>query len=1198
MNLTYTVGQDFDTGTLNVVYNDNTSSEVTVTKDMITGFDTSAEGQKTIVISYGGFTAVVKIIVHSSADAKYVTAIAVKAFKNTYALNSEYMGGILEVTYSDDSTETVIIYEDMVKGFSTATTGAKLATVTYKGFETSVGYTVNETVDEVSLNDHISEISDIVATFMEATQENKGSSSPYQTVYDYIYRSAYNNYGAYMTLVSEDLTAAGITDAQLTAFFALQKSFLLPVATEMYNYGIYNGTSIIDALGDYLTVEKLETYAAGIKDYMDIISANDVVNIALAFDLSNFTGQSETGETVYTLQTLIDSAAASGDTAAADFYREIKSDTDNIYVLNKLVDREGFTDLVVSLYNAADLFVQANKADLLKNFNIVNNVLVSLEDSDSLSETVTAYPIADIVPAINYFGNALLTVKSAVNGFNAIMQTIASAADKVSNINVDMSNAVFSSNLACVIDYVGRVAANVSVSELTCIYSDYCDSQVEDTAVSDGYNAKVVVRICKILKNQWDKTDSQSQTAIISFITDYAAAKEVRLANYGQAVADYILDMADYDPETLTAEDVSTVKTRLKTLSDETRRHSYIEGKDIELINDSDLIAIKKGSSKDKIYNEIYYNYEIIYYADNYYTSIECTKIFIVSDVDADTAGFHEFTVEYLGKTIKGSYYVYDDSTAVDYISFGYSSKPNYVAKGASLTGLNKLTMRLSYKFTDAAYWNSFYFEASDENFEDLALTYNTDTVGSFIGYISVTDDILGTVYVPFGYTVYDAGNTVPVGIGSVNTDATVVVNSDITGNITVLYDDGSDKNVDLSSDMISGFDNQKTGFQLITVTYEGFSETYLIKVISGEKKITGLSLFMKKMQYTQNAEITASDITVTAIYDNDGNSCETVTEGYKLEYSTATPGIVSLTVTYEGLTATKDIRVISTEEAAAIKQVYVNGRFVTTEGDDINSYRFKVDELSGVKATFGYSGGTTYGILTYGDGTEADITDDSRITHDEINNSVGDHEMYFYYDGIKSYNNISYTVYVSEYVEEIDLQHLDIYYVVGSAKLTGAIDFVTNLSYSGYGIDYIPTEYGVTSDGYDLNTVGTYTVTFTCANCSASRKIRVVSVAKDSEIYRISQRINVGLPTFEKGSAYETKLFRFDIMTADGYGYKTYQRFEISADYIVEGTFDTSKAGVTTFEIDIAKFFSENASYGYTAAAGTTVTIYMNVTE
>lgn len=67
-DLDYTVGDEFSGGKVLVVYSDGTTESVDLTAEMLSGFDTSSAGEKTVTVTYEGKTATVKIQVEEATE--------------------------------------------------------------------------------------------------------------------------------------------------------------------------------------------------------------------------------------------------------------------------------------------------------------------------------------------------------------------------------------------------------------------------------------------------------------------------------------------------------------------------------------------------------------------------------------------------------------------------------------------------------------------------------------------------------------------------------------------------------------------------------------------------------------------------------------------------------------------------------------------------------------------------------------------------------------------------------------------------------------------------------------------------------------------------------------------------------------------------------------------------------------------------
>lgn len=153
----YFVGETlaYDYIKLTVTYDDGSKAyQVAVTEEMVTGFDTTAEGKITISVNYAGKTATAT----ANVTAIVPTKIAVTTdFQREYAVGDESVvvtGGKLTVTYNNGTSKQVDITDAMVSGFDG--TEAKDITLTITYTENGVNYTteypviINESEKTVS----------------------------------------------------------------------------------------------------------------------------------------------------------------------------------------------------------------------------------------------------------------------------------------------------------------------------------------------------------------------------------------------------------------------------------------------------------------------------------------------------------------------------------------------------------------------------------------------------------------------------------------------------------------------------------------------------------------------------------------------------------------------------------------------------------------------------------------------------------------------------------------------------------------------------------------------------------------------------------------------------------------------------------------------------------------------------------------
>jgi hypothetical protein len=124
--------------TIKVQYSPDATETVAVTPDMVTGFDNTVTGTRTITVSYKGFTTSFNVdVVSNDADGISMQTMPNKLtyFKGEGQL--DLTGATISVRYNYTGAETVNVTPDMISGFDSNTVGTQHVIVTYQGFTTS-----------------------------------------------------------------------------------------------------------------------------------------------------------------------------------------------------------------------------------------------------------------------------------------------------------------------------------------------------------------------------------------------------------------------------------------------------------------------------------------------------------------------------------------------------------------------------------------------------------------------------------------------------------------------------------------------------------------------------------------------------------------------------------------------------------------------------------------------------------------------------------------------------------------------------------------------------------------------------------------------------------------------------------------------------------------------------------------------------
>ena len=145
----YNVNESMETGLSIIVNRELGSAEtITVTSDMVTGFDTTTEGSKTAIISYteNGVTKTTNLN-YTVADSVTGITLKTKPSKTEYKYQEplDITGGKITVS-KGSGTQDIEVTEGMVSGYDKTTLGKQTITITYGGQTVTYEVTVKDYV--------------------------------------------------------------------------------------------------------------------------------------------------------------------------------------------------------------------------------------------------------------------------------------------------------------------------------------------------------------------------------------------------------------------------------------------------------------------------------------------------------------------------------------------------------------------------------------------------------------------------------------------------------------------------------------------------------------------------------------------------------------------------------------------------------------------------------------------------------------------------------------------------------------------------------------------------------------------------------------------------------------------------------------------------------------------------------------------
>jgi len=148
---------------------------------------------------------------------------------------------------------------------------------------------------------------------------------------------------------------------------------------------------------------------------------------------------------------------------------------------------------------------------------------------------------------------------------------------------------------------------------------------------------------------------------------------------------------------------------------------------------------------------------------------------------------------------------------------------------------------------------------------------------------------------------------------------------------LRLTYDNETTEKIDITNDMIIGFDNSISGEQDVTVSYEGFTTTFPVTVIMREVVSIEIATAPAKLTYLVNeTSFDASGGTLNVSYNNGSTAIVPIEASMCEGFDSSRPGVNTLTVSYQGKTITMDIRIVYPYEIHVVNdetyQIVVNG--------------------------------------------------------------------------------------------------------------------------------------------------------------------------------------------------------------------------------------------------------------------------------
>ena len=131
----------------------------------------------------------------------------------------------------------------------------------------------------------------------------------------------------------------------------------------------------------------------------------------------------------------------------------------------------------------------------------------------------------------------------------------------------------------------------------------------------------------------------------------------------------------------------------------------------------------------------------------------------------------------------------------------------------------------------------------------------------------------------------------------------------DVTdGILEFLYSDGTKGKIEMTTDMVSGFDNTVLGTQTLTVTYHGAVTSYAVEVVIGNPEELAITTLPKTLSYLTGDKISLSGIALELVYPGGQSLALDVSYVTVDDVDTKTPGRKTVTLHFGNLSASYEI--------------------------------------------------------------------------------------------------------------------------------------------------------------------------------------------------------------------------------------------------------------------------------------------------
>ena len=227
----------------------------------------------------------------------------------------------------------------------------------------------------------------------------------------------------------------------------------------------------------------------------------------------------------------------------------------------------------------------------------------------------------------------------------------------------------------------------------------------------------------------------------------------------------------------------------------------------------------------------------------------------------------------------------------------------------------------------------------------DVTITgFDTTTVGAKIVKVSYKG-----ISKTFGITVEDRYSEMKIKTLPTKTEYKYGESLDLTGGtIEITKDSGTKETINITKDMISGYNSKKLGAQILTVTYQGLTQQFVVKV---EDYIASLKIQKPtKVEYEYGEDIELTGGKVSIIMASGAISESTAMTGAMITgYNPKAEGTQTIKVEYKGLQGNFQVKVEDKIKGISVNTEPDKTEYKYGENLDITGATIDVVKSSGI---------------------------------------------------------------------------------------------------------------------------------------------------------------------------------------------------------------------------------------------------------